>query len=225
MAEVELHRWDVTPAEAREIQLRLRNSVRVEPIDLAAIHSVTGSDISFNQRSEEVFAGFVTVAFPELTVVASSGLRTQATFPYVPGLLSFRETPPLLEAWERLDLKPDALVVDGHGYAHPRRFGIACHLGVLLDLPTVGCAKSILVGTHEPAGETPGEWQPLVHQGETVGAALRTRAGTAPVYVSIGHRCDLETAIALVSRCALGYRIPEPTRQAHLFVNQLRRVG
>ena len=120
-------------------------------------------------------------------------------------------------------MRPDALICDGQGLAHPRRFGIACHIGLLLDLPTVGCAKSILVGRHDPVGEAPGDWSPLVDHDEIIGAALRTRAGVSPVYVSIGHRCDLPSAIALVRRCAGPTRVPETTRHAHLFVNTLRR--
>jgi deoxyribonuclease V len=143
----------------------------------------------------------------------------------VPGLLSFREVPPLLEAWEPLNTRPDALICDGQGLAHPRRFGIACHLGLLLDLPTVGCAKSILTGQHGPVGDTPGDWAPLTNRGEIIGAALRTRAGVSPVYVSVGHRCDLESAIALVRRCAGPTRVPETTRHAHRFVNALRVSG
>jgi deoxyribonuclease V len=190
-----------------------------------AIRIVAGADISFDRNSETVFAGVVTLRLPEREVVEKVGVRTQATFPYVPGLLSFRETPPLLEAWEQLAERPDALICDGQGLAHPRRFGIACHLGLLLDLPTVGCAKSILTGRHGPVGETPGDWSPLVDRGETVGAALRTRAGVSPVYVSVGHRCDLPGALALVRRCAGPTRVPETTRHAHLFVNALRRGG
>jgi deoxyribonuclease V len=219
----QLHDWNVTPAEAQAIQNRLRGEVRVESLEVDAIRTVAGADISFDRNSETVFAGFVTLRLPEREVVEKVGVRTQATYPYVPGLLSFRETPPLLEAWEQLGERPDALICDGQGLAHPRRFGIACHLGLLLDLPTVGCAKSILTGRHGPVGDTPGDWTPLTDRGETVGAALRTRAGVSPVYVSVGHRCDLPGALALVRRCAGPTRVPETTRHAHLFVNALRR--
>jgi deoxyribonuclease V len=189
----QLHPWDVSVTEAQAIQNRLRGEVRVEPLDVAAITTVAGADISFDRNSETVFAGFVVLRLPELAVVEEAGLSTRATFPYVPGLLSFRETPPLLEAWERLEARPGALICDGQGMAHPRRFGIACHLGLLLDLPTVGCAKSILTGRHEPVGDTPGDWAPLTDRGEVIGAALRTRVGVSPVYVSVGHRFDLES--------------------------------
>jgi deoxyribonuclease V len=197
-----LHRWDVSPAEARAIQAGLRNAVRVEPLDLDAC---------------------VVLELPSLKLVDSAHVVAKAAFPYVPGLLSFRESPPLLDAWSRLRHRPNALIVDGHGYAHPRRFGIACHLGVILDLPTVGCAKSVLVGEFEPPGGDAGEWTPLIHEEETVGAAVRTRTGVAPVFVSVGHRCDLESAMSLVHLCIRRYRLPETTRHAHDLVNQMRR--
>jgi deoxyribonuclease V len=218
-----LHDWDVSPASARAIQARLRGEVREEPLDAEAVATVAGTDLSFDRGSDTAFAGVVLLSLPELQAVERRGVRATTRFPYVPGLLSFRETPPLLAAWEGLRSRPDVLIVDGQGRAHPRRFGIACHLGLLLDLPTIGCAKSILVGTHGPVGEQAGDWAPLVHAGETVGAALRTRPGVTPVYISVGHRVDLPSALALVRRCLGPTRIPEPTRQAHLFVNALRR--
>lgn len=220
-----LHDWEVTPEEAAAIQNRLRAQVRVEPLDVAAVETVAGADVSFDRGGETVFGGFVVLRLPKLSVIESAGVRARATFPYIPGLLSFRETPALLQAWERLSTRPDALICDGQGLAHPRRFGIACHLGLLLDLPTLGCAKSLLVGTHAEVEDRVGAWAPLLHRGETVGAALRTRAGVSPVYVSVGHRIDLESALALVRRCLGRTRLPEPTRQAHLFVNRLRRGG
>jgi deoxyribonuclease V len=220
-----LHDWNVTTQEAQAIQNRLRPQVRVEPLDVAGLRTVAGADLSFDKGSDIVFAGIVNLDLATLEVVEKVGVRTRAEFPYIPGLLSFREAPPILEAWGKLTGRPDALICDGQGLAHPRRFGIACHLGLLLDLPTVGCAKSILAGHHEPVGDAPGDWAPLVHRAETVGAALRTRAGVSPVFVSVGHRCDLPSAIALVRRCAGPTRVPETTRQAHLFVNALRRAG
>jgi deoxyribonuclease V len=225
MAVRPLHNWNVTPADAIEIQNRLRREVLIEPLDAEAVQTVAGADISFDKGMDTVFAGFVVLKLPELTMVERRGVKTTSTFPYVPGLLSFREVPPLLEAWQNLAIKPDAILCDGQGLAHPCRFGIACHLGLLLDMPTVGCAKSILVGAHEPVGEEPGDWTPLKHHGEVIGAALRTRRGVSPIYVSIGHRCDLKSAIALVRRCAGPTRVPETTRHAHLFVNELRRAS
>ncbi len=224
-----LHDWNVTQAEAQRIQRELAGQVRQEPLDLDTVRLVAGADISFDSADERsaapVFAGFVTLQLPDLTPVEKAGLQTVAHFPYIPGLLSFREVPPLLEAWARLTRRPDALIADGQGLAHPRRFGLACHLGLLLDLPTVGVAKSLFVGTHDPVPDEVGAWTPLRHRGEVVGAALRTRPGVSPVYVSVGHKIDLPGAIALTLRCGGKTRVPETTRQAHQFVNALRRAA
>jgi deoxyribonuclease V len=217
------HAWNVSPAEARAIQDRLREQVRIEPLDASRMATVAGADLSSERGSGVVYAGVVLLRLPSLEVAEQAGVRAMVSFPYVPGLLSFREVPPLLEAWQALRARPDALICDGQGLAHPRRCGFACHLGLLLDLPTVGCAKSLLVGQFEPPGPQRGDWAPILHRGETVGAALRTRDGVAPVFVSIGHRCDLLSAIDLVLRCAPRTRLPETTRAAHQFVNTLRR--
>src|SRR5919201_3038646 len=157
MAPRSLHDWDVTPGEAVQIQQRLRALVRIEPL-AREVRTIGGADISFNKFSETVYAGIVVLSLPELRIIETAGVRSVAKFPYIPGLLSFREAPPLLEAWEKLTVRPDALICDGQGLAHPRRFGIACHLGLILDLPTVGCAKSLLVGTHTPVPENVGDW-------------------------------------------------------------------
>ncbi len=222
-----LHAWDVSPEAARALQTQWAAHVREEPLAVENVRTVGGADISFeahdDPRATPVCAGFVTLDAAALQVIARRGVRTVARFPYVPGLLSFREAPPLLEAWAGLRERPDALLCDGHGRAHPRRFGLACHLGLLLDLPTCGVAKSLLVGTHGPVPEAVGAWTPLKHRGEIIGAALRTRQNVAPVYVSVGHRIDLDSAIALVLRGTTRYRLPETTRHAHAFVNALRR--
>ena len=222
-----LHRWDLTREEAVETQRLLAGRVREEPLDAANVRLVAGSDMSYERTDDQtttpVFAGFVTLELPKLTVFEEAGVQSVSPFPYIPGLLSFRETPPLLEAWTQLQHKPDALLVDGQGLAHPRRFGLACHLGLLLDLPTIGVAKTLYVGKHEPVGENVGDWQPLVDKGEVVGAALRTRRKASPVFVSVGQRVDLNSAIALVLRCLGNTRVPETTRQAHEYVNRLRR--
>jgi deoxyribonuclease V len=218
-----LHDWNLTPGEAIEIQQRLRSLVKIE----ARTHefkTIAGADISFNKFSETVYAGIVVLSFPGLQIVESVGVRSVARFPYVPGLLSFRETPSLLEAWDKLETMPDALMLDGQGIAHPRRFGIACHVGVLLDLPTIGCAKSILVGRHDELDPEAGSRAPLIDRGEQVGVALRTKKKVAPVYVSAGHLIDLDSAVDLVLKSTWKYRQPEPTRQAHLLVNRLRRA-
>lgn len=215
------HSWDLTPGEAIEVQKRLRNLVRIEPLS-REVHTIAGADISFNKFSETVYAGIVVLSLPDLQIIESAGVRSVTKFPYVPGLLSFRETPSVLEAWEKLKTKPDVLMLDGQGIAHPRRFGIACHVGLLLDLPTIGCAKSILVGKHGELGHESGSRSPLVDRGEQVGVALRTKDRVSPVYVSPGHLIDLDSAVGLVLRSTGKYRQPEPTRQAHLLVNQLR---
>jgi deoxyribonuclease V len=214
----------VTPGEAVRLQQQLRALVRVEPL-AREIETIAGADISFDKSSETVYAGIVVLRLSDLSIMDSSGVRSTARFPYVPGLLSFRETPSVLEAWDRLRLKPDVLMLDGQGLAHPRRFGIACHVGVLLDLPTIGCAKSILVGAHAALPQEAGSRVPLVHRGEQVGEVLRTKRGVAPVYVSVGHLIDLPSAVGLVLRSMGKHRQPEPTRQAHLLVNRLRVEG
>ena len=214
---------DLTPRQAKALQEQLRGQLVIEPLDVPTIELVAGADLSMNLYSSQVFAGFVVLRADTLEVVDQSVVETEARFPYIPGLLSFREIPALLEAWELLSTRPQALIYDGHGYAHPRRFGIACHLGLLPDLPTVGCAKSILVGHSDPPPNRIGEHTDLIVNGEVIGAALRTRPRANPIYVSIGHRCDLHSAIQLVSRCCRGYRLPETTRAAHQLVNDARR--
>jgi deoxyribonuclease V len=218
----QLHRWDVTPKEAIDIQQRLRSKLIVAPL-AEEVHYVAGCDISFDKGSDVVYAGIVILRLPELTEVSRSTAISEVRFPYIPGLLSFRESPPLLEAWEMLSVKPDLVMIDGQGYAHPRRFGIASHFGLMVDLPTIGCAKTLLIGRFEEPEPTAGSSSPLMDGEEVIGAALRTQDGVNPIFVSIGHRVNLESAIEVVMRCTREYRIPEPTRQAHLLVNALRR--
>jgi deoxyribonuclease V len=217
-----LHDWNLTPSEAIEVQKRLRSLVKIDPRK-REVKRIAGADVSFNKYSETIYSGIVVLSFPELKIIESVGIRSVAKFPYLPGLLSFRETPSLLEAWERLESRPDVLMLDGQGLAHPRRFGLACHVGLLLDLPTIGCAKSILVGEHDELAAAAGSRAPLIDRGEQVGVALRTKKNVTPVYVSTGHLIDLASAVDLVLKSAPKYRQPEPTRQAHLLVNRLRR--
>lgn len=217
-----LHDWDLTPREAVELQRRLRLSVRIEPLGIEP-GTIAGADVSFNRFSNVIFAGIVVLSLPGLEIVETASVRSIVKFPYVPGLLSFREIPPLLEAWDKLRARPDVLMLDGQGLAHPRRFGIACHAGLLLDIPAIGCAKSILVGRHGHLEKTAGSTAPLIDHGEQIGVALRTKTGVAPVYVSAGHLIDLPSAVRLVLLSTGKYRQPEPTRQAHLLVNRLRR--
>lgn len=208
------HPWDVTPAQARAIQLQGRGRVIAED-RLGDVRRVAGIDVGFEQDGAISRAAVAVLDFPELRLVESAVARLPTSFPYVPGLLSFRETPAVLEALGCLSVRPDLLLCDGQGYAHPRRFGLACHLGVLTGLPSIGVAKSRLIGTHDALPEQKGAWVPLLDGDETIGAVLRTRTAVAPLYVSIGHRVSLPTAIRWVLACTTRYRLPETTRQAH----------
>lgn len=216
MSGVPLHRWNLDEAEARALQRQLAREV-VQEDRFGEIRTVAGVDLGFPRTpdgNELGRAAVVVLRWPDLALVEERVVEQPVTFPYIPGLLSFREAPVGLAAIRSLEIRPDLLLVDGQGLAHPRRCGIACHLGLLLDLPTIGCAKSILTGQAEEPGPNPGDWTPLVNRGEIIGAALRTRPKTKPIYVSIGHRISLASAIELVSQCGRGYRLPEPTRLA-----------
>lgn len=217
------HRWDVTPQEAKRIQEELKERLVPEPPPGFAPRLAGGADMSFERFATLGYAGVVVLDLESLETVAEAGAEAELVFPYVPGLLSFRELPPIAAAWERLERRPDVLLFDGQGTAHPRRFGVACHGGLLFDVPSIGCAKSLLVGTHGPLGEERGATAPLEHRGETVGMAVRTRAGVKPVYVSPGHRMDLATAVEIVLRLSPRFREPETTRRSHRLVNDLRR--
>ena len=217
--------WPTTPAEAARVQEALRERLVLAPPPGFAPRRVAGADISMDRGSDVGYAGLAVLDAATLATVDVAVAAAPLTFPYVPGYLSFRELPPLAAAWARLTSAPDAVIFDGQGYAHPRRFGLACHGGVLFGVPSIGCAKSILVGTHAPLAEAAGASAPLVHRGETVGVALRLRARTAPVYVSAGHLMDLDTAVAIVRAMGAGFREPETTRRAHRLVNEARRAG
>jgi deoxyribonuclease V len=206
------HRWDVTPAEAVQIQEQLRPLV-VLGDGLAGVEAVAGLDVGLPHGQAR--AAVAVFSYPGLALLDEVVAEQPLDFPYVPGLLTFREGPAALAALDCLDTRWDVLLCDGQGYAHPRRLGLASHLGVLLDRPAVGCAKSRLVGTHGEVGEAKGSWSELSDDGEVIGAVVRTREGVRPVYVSVGHRIDLASAIELVLRCAPRYRLPEPTRRAH----------
>ena len=218
------HPWPDTPEAAVALQQQLRNQVRIQSLERPA-ETIAGCDISFNKFEETVYAGIVVLRLDTLETIAEATAITTTTFPYVPGLLSFREIPALLEAWEKLTILPDVVVFDGHGIAHPRRLGIASHAGLLLERPTLGCGKSVLVGRYEEPAPERGSWSPMLHRGEVIGAALRTKNKVNPVYVSPGHLIDLETAIDLTLRCNGGYRLPETTRRAHNLVNAVRRAA
>lgn len=209
------HPWNLTPTAAIALQREL--AARVESGDRlpSGIRRVAGVDVGFEEDGRVSRAAVAVLGFPDLAPLYSAGARLPTGFPYVPGLLSFRELPVVLEALRRLPELPDVILCDGQGRAHPRRFGIACHLGVLLDRPTVGVGKTRLIGAHEEPGPNKGDWTPLLDKGEVIGAVLRTRPGVRPLYVSGGHRVSLETAIALTLACTPRYRLPETTRAAH----------
>jgi deoxyribonuclease V len=216
-------RWNLTPQEAMRLQETLRE--RVERKDrFGTLQFVAGADLAFDPETNLAFAGVIVYQFPQLREVERRMARRTLRFPYVPGLLSFRESPVLLAAFEQLRTEPDLILVDGHGIAHPRRFGIACHLGLLLDRPAIGCAKSILVGEAAEPGVRAGSTAPLVDKGETVGIVLRTRDRVKPIYVTTGHRVSLESAVRIARQCLDGFRIPKPTREADHFVRDLRRA-
>lgn len=217
-----LHDWNVSPSEAVALQQQLRTQIRVQP--LAEVpRTIAGCDISFNKFEETVYAGIVVLRLDTLETIDEAGVVSTAPFPYIPGLLSFREIPSLLEAWQKLTIEPDVVMFDGHGTAHPRRIGIASHAGLFLNRPTFGCGKSVLVGKYDEPAPERGNWSPMTHYRDVIGAALRTKNKVNPVYVSPGHLIDLDTAISLTLTCNGGYRIPEPTRRAHNLVNALRR--
>lgn len=211
--------------EAIARQLELRERVLETPLDLTAVRTVAGCDCSAGPRSSRVFVAVVVVELPSLRVIDQAACEQPASYPYLPGLLAFRELPPLLAAWEQLQVRPDVLVCDGHGRAHPRRCGLACHAGVTLDLPAIGCGKSRLCGVEQPLGAAPGDTAELHDGDELIGRLLRTRRGSKPLYVSIGHRVTLADAVALVRACLAGRRLPEPTRLAHELVNRARRAA
>jgi len=216
-------RWNLAPREAMRLQESLRE--RVELNDrFGDIHYVAGADMAFDPATEVAFSGVIVYRFPGLEEVERRMARRKLRFPYVPGLLSFRECPILLAAFARLETEPDLILIDGHGRAHPRRFGIACHMGILFDKPTIGCAKSRLVGEHEEPRERAGATAPLMLEGERLGVALRTRDHVRPIYVTTGHRVSLDSAVGLVSQCLDGFRIPKPTREADHYVRDLRRA-
>jgi len=215
------HRWDVTPKEAVAIQEELRGQVIIED-RLGAVRSIAGVDVGFEAAGKITRAAIAVLSYPELRLIDKAVIHCPTRFPYVPGLLSFREIPAVLEALALIKIPPDLLLCDGQGMAHPRRFGLACHLGILTNLPAIGVAKTRLIGTHGPIPGEKGQWAPLMDTEEIIGAVLRTRKGVKPIFVSIGHRVTLETAIRYVMACVTRYRLPETTRWAHRLASDVR---
>ena len=217
-----LHSWDVSPREAIAIQQELRQKIQITPLN-KSITYIAGADISFDRGSSVFYAGFVVFRYPSLKLCGRSLVVSESSFPYVPGLLSFREIPALLAAWKQMPLQPDVVMMDGHGVAHPRRLGIASHFGLWVNKPTLGCAKKLLVGMHSTLAQTADSEAVIYDRHETIGAALRTRDRIKPVYVSAGNLLTLDDALRITRQCVMKHRLPEPTRQAHLLVNQLRK--
>lgn len=217
-----LHDWNVSPAEAPHFQDKLARRVRLRPLP-PHVELVAGADVSFSRELGTVFAAVLLFRFEGMEVLEQAQERAPARFPYVPGLLSFREGPAILKAFGRLQHRPDVVIFDGQGYAHPRRIGLASHMGLWLRLPTVGCAKSRLIGEHAKPGPRRGRFSPLLDNGEQIGIVLRTRENVKPVFVSPGHLADFVSSMRLVLDCCRGYRLPEPTRQAHITVERWKR--
>lgn len=216
-----LHSWRLTPQEARTLQATLAQRVQIEPLK-GRPRRIAGLDAALSRDGTRMVGAVVLWDLDTGSVLEEAVAWSPLAFPYVPGLLSFREAPALLAALGRLRLSPDLLLCDGQGLAHPRKFGLACHLGLLCDLPSVGCAKSRLVGDATDPGSQKGSFTPLIHEGHIVGAALRTRTGAKPIFVSAGHKCDLASAIELVLACSYTHRLPEPTHRADRLADKAR---
>jgi deoxyribonuclease V len=218
------HRFRVSPRAAARIQEELRAGLETStPIDLERVRLVAAADVSYRRGDERMYAAVTVLDYPSMETVESRWGSSPAVFPYIPGLLTFREAPALLPVFRRLKAEPDVVMFDGHGVAHPRGIGIASHMGVLLGVPTVGVAKSVLVGEYREPGRRKGSRTNLVYRDEDVGVALRSREGVKPVFVSVGHLADLDTATRLALSCCRKYRIPEPIRAAHILSNEVRR--
>lgn len=229
-----LHEWNLSYAEARRVQVELAGRVEFVPLEREP-EIIAGLDCAFSPDGKRTFAAAVVlkvIGSPsgqagqperlEFELIETATAEQETRFPYIPGLLSFREAPVCLEAVAKLSLQPDLFMIDGQGVAHPRRLGLASHLGLFFDKPTIGCAKSRLVGKFDEPGAEKGAWSPLRDGGETIGAVVRTRSRVKPVFVSVGHKCTLEDAVRITLACATKYRIPEPTRLAHQAVSRLR---
>lgn len=216
---------DFSRYDALELQNKLKKRLKIIPFT-KDIFYIGGCDISMSLLSPFGYGGFVTLKCKNFELVDKNFSRKELTFRYIPGLLSFREVPILEEAWEDLRIKPDILVVDGNGILHPRRLGLATHLGIILNIPTIGCAKNLLTGVYEEPGPEAGDITLIydrTHRKEIIGAAMRTKANTKPIFISPGHLVTLEDSIRIIKQCILKHRLPEPTRLAHLEVNEFRK--
>ena len=218
---LDLHPWDVTYSEAVKIQEQLKGKVILGKI-ASSPNYVAGLDVSYEKGTHRVWAGAVVLGFPDLAVIEKRWVEREVSFPYIPGLLSFREIPALLDVLSKIKVEPDVIFCDGQGVAHPRGLGIASHLGVILKRPSIGCAKSRLVGDHDPVGEMKGDYSYLRYGGKVIGAVMRTRQGVKPLFISPGYGVMLDDCTELVLKTCPRYKIPEPIRQAHVLVNSMR---
>lgn len=221
---LELHPWDLSYSEAIKTQEELKarlilRSPKIEP------KLIAGADVSYSKGDDTFFSGVVVLKMPKMAVVEEATAMGKVDFPYIPGLLSFREAPILIKAFERINNVPDVIIFDGQGIAHPRGLGLASHMGLVLDVPSIGCAKSKLVGSYKPMGNESGEYSPMMLKGDVVGAVVRTKNNVLPVFVSPGHKMDIRSAVEIVLKACRGYKLPEPTRLAHLLVNKVRASG
>lgn len=216
-----IHSWEVEINEAKCIQRELMKRVRVEPLT-TRVSYVAGADVSYSKTTNTMYAAVIILHLPQLEIVESASAVGKVGFPYVPGFLSFREAPILLQVFEKLKRQPDVAMLDGQGIAHPLKLGLAVHLGLFLETPTIGCAKKRLVGKFQEPGNEKGAQSPLIFKNEVVGVVLRTKSNVKPVYISPGHKIDLKGAVECALKTTRGFRLPEPTRQAHLLVNKIR---
>ena len=216
-----LHNWNLNYAQAVDLQKQLADTVKITPIQ-KPLKTIAGVDCAVSKDKKSIIAAVVVLDYARQKPVETAYAVRRLDFPYIPGLLSFREVPACIAAAEQLDIEPDCLIVDGQGIAHPRRLGIACHLGLFLDTPTIGCAKSRLVGAYQSPLSEKGEKSVLADKGEPIGCVLRTRTNVKPVFVSVGHLCTLEQAVEIVLNCSVRYRLPEPTRIAHQTAAKLK---
>ncbi|MEA1935766.1 MAG: deoxyribonuclease V [Thermodesulfobacteriota bacterium] len=218
-----LHSWDVTYREAINIQQTLREKLILDDKNMPdEIRTIAGADISYSRGSNLFFAAVVLLEFPSLEIIEETFFTERVIFPYIPGLLTFREGLPLLKAFEKLRIVPDVAIFDGQGIAHPRGLGLASHMGLFLNMPTIGCAKTRLAGKYDEPGKEVGDYSPLMLDDRIVGAVLRTKKNVKPVFISQGHKIGLQRAIDIVLSSCTGYKLPEPVRKAHLTVNRIR---
>jgi deoxyribonuclease V len=218
----EIHPWPTGQSQALEIQYRFREQIIIEG-SLDGINLIAGVDTAFDHKTDMLYAGACLYSYPDMIAREKAGASANASFPYVPGLYAFREGPVILKALSRLQTRPDAILFSGHGIAHPRRIGLASHLGLVLDIPSIGCARKKLVGQHNDVGPDEGSSTPLIVDNKEVGCVYRTRHNVKPVFISPGHKCGLQDAVTVVVNCLNGYRIPEPLRAAHRLANRLKR--